>query len=276
MISVIVPTHNRRELLEKKLRGLETQKGEFEVIVVADGCTDDTVAFLQTYRPTYPLEVIQTTGLGSAGARNRGAEAAKGETLLFSDDDVMLEAGCIAAHAEAHRNSKQATVFVGKLMLPPQLRGTGATDMLGPRAFWWNLTGNNTSLPKALYRAHGGYDESYQLYQKIQTAEDLDLGYRLMKAGVRFVFLPQAQAIHEAWSYLQGSWIERARVHGESHVVLCKRHGDMRIAWALGVHPTVLTIKMALLPSFKGLLGRRGDYELAHAWGASEAWERKT
>lgn len=37
MSSVIVPTRNRRELLEKKLRSFEAQQGEFEVIVVADG-----------------------------------------------------------------------------------------------------------------------------------------------------------------------------------------------------------------------------------------------
>ncbi len=265
MISVIVPTHNRRELLEKKLRGLETQQGEFEVIVVADGCSDDTVTFLQTYQPAYPLELIQTPGLGAAGARNRGAEIARGDILLFSDDDVMPQPGWIEAHQKAH--TRPRTVAVGRLELPLELRGTGAAELKGPRAFWWNITGNNTSMPKALFKEVGGYDPAFSGY----GGEDPDLGYRLMRAGARLVFVREALAVHEAFDY-RGKALEKARQAGAAHVRVCKKHNDPRIAWALGVHPTLVALKLALLPSFKGLWGLRGDYELAYAWGASEAW----
>jgi GT2 family glycosyltransferase len=274
LISVVVPTHNRLELLRKKLELLESQAGEFEVIVVADGCTDGTLGWLEDYKPRYPLQVLSTAGLGSAGARNRGVEVAKGEIILLSDDDVMLQEGCVQAHLEAHGRTPAATVFVGRLSLPPELKNSGATSMYGPKAFWWNFTGNNSSIAKLLWQQQGGFDENYQLYAQVQTGEDLDFGYRLSKAGVKFQFLPRAEAIHEAWSYKDGRALERAKTHGFSHVQLVKKHGDMRIAWALGVHPTLLAIKMALLPSLKMFMGYEGDLSLAHAWGASQAWNQ--
>ncbi len=271
MISVIVPTHNRRELLEKKLRGLEAQQGEFEVIVVADGCTDDTQAFLRDYRPPYSLQVLQTgdsygQGSGAANARNQGARAAKGDILLFSDDDVMPQVGWIEAHQKAHTEPR--TVAVGRLILPPELRGSGAAELMGPRVFWWHVTGNNTSMPKALFEEVGGYDPAFSAY----GGEDSDLGYRLMRAGVRLVFVREAVALHEAPEHRTRA-VQKARQAGAAHVQVWQKHNDPRIAWALGVHPTLLAVKMALLPSLKGLLGRRGDYELAFAWGAWEALE---
>ncbi|RDI96264.1 glycosyltransferase [Meiothermus sp. QL-1] len=269
MLSLIVPTHNRRALLEKKLRGLEEQAGHFEVVVVADGCTDDTLTFLRGYQPPYPLRVLETPGLGAAGARNRGVEAAEGEVILFSDDDVMLMPGCVAAHQQAHARASRPTVFVGKLRLPKELKGSGAAEMLGPRAFWWNFTGNNSSLPKALLSAVGGYDaEGFAGY----GGEDPDLGYRLMRAGARFVFLPEAEALHEAWAH-QGEAMRRARRAGAAHMRVYRKYGDSAIAWALGVHPVLLALKMAVLPWAKPLLGPRGDFELAYAWGAWEEYQ---
>lgn len=262
MISIIVPTHNRRTLLEKKLLALEGQGTGFEVIVVADGCSDDTPSFLDGYKPAYPLRVIYTEGRGAAQARNQGAAQARGEILLFSDDDVIPAAGFVQAHQQAH--TQPHTVALGRLVLPQKLKGSGAAELPGPRVFWWNATGNNTSLSKALFEAVGGYDqEHFGGY----GGEDPDLGYRLKKAGARFVFVPEAQAIHEAWDHSRNR-MNKARQAGEAHMRVYHKHGDAAIAWALGVHPALLTLKLATLPWLKGLLGQRGDYELAYAWGA--------
>jgi GT2 family glycosyltransferase len=272
MISVIVPTHNRRELLEKKLRALEAQQGDFEVIVVADGCTDGTQQFLRDYHPHYSLQVLETgdgygRGSGAANARNQGARAARGDILLFSDDDVIPQAGWIEAHQRAHTQPR--TVAVGRLKLPPELRGSiGAAEIAGPRVFWWHVTGANTSMPRALFEEVGGYDPAFSAY----GGEDNDLGYRLMRAGVRLAFVRDAVAVHEGLEHHTRA-SQKARQAGAAHVQVWKKHGDPRIAWALGVHPTLLAVKMALLPSLKGLLGGRGEYELAFCWGAWEALE---
>jgi len=269
MISVIVPTHNRRAALERKLRALEGQPGSFEVIVVADGCTDDTQQFLAEYHPPYSLRVLETgrgDGRGAAFARNRGAEAARGDLLLFSDDDVVPQPGWIQAHQNAH--SRASVVAVGRLLLPPDLRNSGAAELRGPRVFWWNITGNNTSLPRPLFEKVGGYDEAFSAY----GGEDPDLAYRLMKAEARLVYVPEALAIHEAWDY-PAQALKKARQAGAAQMRVWLKHRKPDIAWALGVHPALLAFKMALLPSLKVFIGSKADGELAYCWGAWEAYE---
>jgi glycosyltransferase involved in cell wall biosynthesis len=266
MISVIVPTHNRRELLEKKLRSLESQAQPFEVVVIADGCTDDTVLFLKNYQPSYPLHFLETPGRGAAFARNAGAKVAKDERLLFSDDDVIPSAGWIKAHREA---SSANTVVVGKLTLPDHLR-QGAT-FTGPKAFWWNATGANTSMSKQLFFLVGCYDETFNTY----GGEDPDLGWRLKRVGAMFEYSSQATAQHWDEGYSQ-TLLTKAFAAGKAHVRVWQKYQASEIAWALGVHPVMLRAKLALLPFLKSF-GNKIDYELEYAKGAlSELQKRDT
>jgi glycosyltransferase involved in cell wall biosynthesis len=258
MISVIVPTHNRRALLEKKLRALEFQAQPFEVIVVADGCTDDTLEFLQMYKPKYPFCFLETSGKGAAFARNTGAKEAKGERLLFSDDDVIPRMGWLEAH---HKAASPNAVVVGKLVLPSHLK-SGAT-MIGPKAYWWNATGANTSLSKALFFHVGTYDESFSAY----GGEDPDLGWRLKQSGSTFVFADRAITEHWDEGYEQ-TLLQKAKAAGKAHVKVWQKHGAGEIAWALGVHPVLLELKRFTLPLLKPLIGQRGDYEIAYLRGA--------
>src|SRR5687768_9642547 len=91
-ISVVVPTHNRASLLMSNLNTLSGQtlaSDDFEVIVVADGCTDQTIQMLEGLQPPYRLTVLdQTPGRGAAAARNLGASRASADILVFLDDDM--------------------------------------------------------------------------------------------------------------------------------------------------------------------------------------------
>jgi glycosyltransferase involved in cell wall biosynthesis len=264
MISVIVPTHNRRGLLEKKLRSLESQAQPFEVVVIADGCTDDTVLFLKNYQPNYALQFFETPGNGAAFARNAGAKVAKGERLLFSDDDVIPSADWIKAHREA---SSANTVVVGKLVLPEQVQ-QGAT-FTGPKAFWWNATGANTSMSKQLFVHAGGYDETFHTY----GGEDPDLGWRLKRTGATFEFSSQAVAEHWDEGYSQ-TFLTKAFAAGKAHVRVWQKYQASEIAWALGVHPIMLRVKLALLPLLK-TFGNKIDYELEYAKGALSELQKR-
>src|SRR5690625_3910902 len=80
-VSVIVPTRNRQALLERKLRALESEPLNFEVIVVADACTDGTEKFLAGYEPPYLFSWTTGPGRHAATARNLGAQRARAPIL---------------------------------------------------------------------------------------------------------------------------------------------------------------------------------------------------
>src|SRR5262245_5381206 len=88
MISVIIPAHNEERYLGKTLEALNRQNyGWFEVIVVANGCTDRTAEVARGN--CQRLIVLSQKGLGMA--RNLGARMARGDLLVFLDADTALE-----------------------------------------------------------------------------------------------------------------------------------------------------------------------------------------
>lgn len=264
-ISVVVPTHDRRPLLERKLRALEAEAGRssFEVVVVADDCSDDTEAFLATYQPPYPLRWCATDGRHAAYARQRGAEMASADVLLFSDDDVVPLPGWLQGNLALHQTVSQ--VGLSRLVLPAHLQvGVTRSSARG----WWSCGGASLSLRSELYHQVDGYDPAFAAY----GGEDMDLGYRLSLAGARFVFLPEAAAEHWDEDYL-ATLDDKGRAAGGAHVKVWRKHGDPRVAWALGVHPWVVALKGLFLHRSLTRLLRHHRYrwEVAYLEGARQA-----
>jgi len=110
MISVIIPAHNEEKYLPQTLAALQRQNyGWFEVIVVANGCTDRTKEAAQD--ACHRLIVLSQKNLGVA--RNLGARMARGEILLFLDADTILEPMALRVIAEAFTNSDAAGTIHG-------------------------------------------------------------------------------------------------------------------------------------------------------------------
>ena len=97
MISVIIPAHNEEAYLRRTLDALRRQNyGWFEIVVVANGCTDNTVEVARGR--CRRLIVLSQKSLGVA--RNLGARMARGELLLFLDADTTLEPMALRRIAE--------------------------------------------------------------------------------------------------------------------------------------------------------------------------------
>ena len=90
LVSVIVPTRNRRVLLSQTLRSVLWQRAvELEVIVVDEASTDGTIEMLAALTDRRVRVIQNDVPTGVAAARNRGAEHAGGEWLAFVDDDDL-------------------------------------------------------------------------------------------------------------------------------------------------------------------------------------------
>lgn len=107
LVSVIIPTYNRRELLAEALASVDSQTfRDFEAIVVDDGSTDGTVEYLAEHHPA--VKVLSGARSRRGRARNRGIEEARGKYIAFLDDDDLYEPFHLQQFASAERPSLRA------------------------------------------------------------------------------------------------------------------------------------------------------------------------
>lgn len=89
LVSVVIPTRHRRELLARAIESVMQQTySRIEVWVVVDGEDPDTMAYLEDLSETrFPVYYVKTSGIGGSAARNLGVEKASGKWIAFLDDD---------------------------------------------------------------------------------------------------------------------------------------------------------------------------------------------
>ena len=93
-VSIILPTFNRASFLEDAFESISSQTfSDFEVIVVDDGSTDNTVEIISKLQSNsqYPIKLITQINMGPAIARNTGIKVAKGKFIAFFDSDDTWE-----------------------------------------------------------------------------------------------------------------------------------------------------------------------------------------
>jgi glycosyltransferase involved in cell wall biosynthesis len=197
-LSIIIPTYNRQPILAKCLAALEHQTtiAPYEVVVVDDGSTDGTVAWLQT--ANFPhVRLFQQDHQGPAAARNLGVQQAQGDTIIFIDSDLVVTEVFLQAHIDA---LQQAATQMGHDRLftyghvintcnfeHPTSEPFKVTDY--SRAYF--ATGNVAIARKWLDQA-GLFDTRFQLY----GWEDLELGVRLKQLELKLIKCPAAVGYH--------------------------------------------------------------------------------
>ena len=90
-LSVVIATHNRKDVLARTLPSLLAQDlppAEYEIVLVVDGSTDGTADMLRALSPRCALRILEAPRRGPGAARNAGVAAARGDTVLFLDDDI--------------------------------------------------------------------------------------------------------------------------------------------------------------------------------------------
>jgi len=113
-VSVVIPTYNKKDFLEITLiaLGLQTYPvDKYEVVVINDGSTDQTEDLLLSLSVPYQINYTRQENKGRSAARNRGIENAKGETIIFIDDDCVPAPTFIERHMQYHHENDNYAVL---------------------------------------------------------------------------------------------------------------------------------------------------------------------
>lgn len=213
--SVLIATRDRAASLARTLETLASQVCpglEWEVLVVDNGSRDGTAGVLEDFAAKLPLVALSEPRAGKNRALNRALGVARGELLVFTDDDVLLEPGWLAELVGASLRWPALAVFGGPIepVFPPQTPEwiRSPQFVLASEAFGWRAReeegpsarfpfGANLALRRRIFEAHR-FDEAIGpgSAERYAQGSEYALLTRLHRQGERFVHVPGAAVRH--------------------------------------------------------------------------------
>jgi GT2 family glycosyltransferase len=243
--AVVVCTRDRRRLLEACLASLDEQSHPVPIVVVDNGSSDTTPAFLRAWSRAAPRRsTVSEPVAGLSRARNVGVDHADGDVVLFLDDDALAPAGWVHAHLHAYEDP---TVHAagGPVVLdfvdgrPPWV----ATRL----EHWWSALdhgaegrpfppphgpyGANMSVRRHALVAAGGFDPRLGRRGKsLLSSEEAALFENIWAAGGEILYVPEAVIVHQITAErLRPSWVLRRGIaQGRSNVRRLRLNGPDR------------------------------------------------
>ncbi|MEO8617178.1 MAG: glycosyltransferase [Luteolibacter sp.] len=202
MISVVIPSFNRRDCVLRLLKDVYAQQEvDFEVIVVDDSSADDTVTAVCREFPQVTMLVNKSNG-GPCVARNRGICAASGEIIIGFDSDVTIsDHRLLVKIRDAFVESTTASGFAFRLLMPD-----GVTDD-APR--WWHPVsleeGKGTHFETDYFSGTGYAFRRHAmigagLFPEIlyMHYEEVELAHRIIDNGGSIIYRPEFSVLHHA------------------------------------------------------------------------------
>ena len=202
-LSVVIPTYNRLPILRQCLQALESQVlaaplEQFEVVLVDDGSTDDTVHWLDTHASAFPhVRLIRQDHGGPAEGRNRGVDQARGDVIVFIDSDLVVTPTFLLSHARAlqrrwHERGDRLCFTYGAVINTANFDAPTSEPHKPTDLSWAYFATGNVAIEREVLERSGLFDTSFRLY----GWEDLELGERLRQMGVQLVRCPEAVGYH--------------------------------------------------------------------------------
>lgn len=236
-VSVIIPTYNRRDSVERALRALARQtlaSETYEVIVSIDGSQDGTREMVADFSAPYRLCSVWQSNQGRAAACNAGIRIAQGEVLVILDDDMEPAPDCLERHSRAHPIGSRFGIMGAVPMYcdntdPPvaayiaakfnrHLDNLARSDhQLALRDFY----SGHFSIRRDVLMDVGLFDEAFRIYGN----EDLELSLRLMKSGVTLMYAPATLA-HQHYSKDFARLARDTIAKGRTAVLLASKHPE--------------------------------------------------
>jgi len=242
---------------------IETIETAVQIVVVDDGSTDGTGAWLEGVASDLSLTVLRQANAGPARARNAGVAVARGEVVLFLGDDTEPQRGWLLEHLEAQRLAAGSgnTAVLGYTSFPadhdsPFLRwineygaqfGYALIDQPLEVPFNFFYT-SNISLPRPVLVDLGGFREDFPA----AAWEDIEFAYRAQAAGMRLRYLPRARTIHRHLIEVD-SFCRRQRTSGQSAAIFALLHPELREFLGVSCAGRALWLKRAGRPLLRAL-----------------------
>lgn len=277
MLSVIIPTYNRKETLKESLQSLFNQslsKDQYEILVIDDGSTDITQAVLSEMSRQSPvkLKYFYQQNKGPGAARNLGIRQAQGELIFITGDDIIATDNLLKEHLDSHKIHRGIAVL-GKTEWHPDIELTEIMNYISQSGHQFeykkisdpfNLPYNyfytsNISLPKSWFEQVGYFDEEFPY----ASFEDTELGYRMSQKGLRIIYNERALAYHKHRIELM-NFCERQRKAGESGYIFYLKHPELAKTLRIDRNDMMRNLKMlyfrTLSAIFKFLRFKRAYY----------------
>lgn len=209
LISIIIPSFNKKELTKSCLKALKINTPEEylnDVLVIDNGSDDGTKEYLETIG--WIKKVLNNKNLGFSKACNQGAKKARGEILIFLNNDTEVQSGWIEPLTSTIKEG--AAIAGSKLLFPDgklQHAGIVFSSDLIPRHIYYRenpnkkyvnikreyqaVTGACLAINKDDYWAVGGFSEKY-----VNGLEDIDLCLKVKELGKKIYYCPESVIIH--------------------------------------------------------------------------------
>jgi glycosyltransferase involved in cell wall biosynthesis len=244
-ISIIICTRNRAPGLLQTLQALDRLRPpagrEAEVLVVDNGSTDDTAARVRAANlKQLALRYLYEPKPGQCHARNAGLAQARGEIIVFTDDDVQVAEDWLA-ELVSPLLADRCEVVTGEVTLAMQLMRPWMTPM---HRLWLALSdvGGSRNGARELIGANMGFRRS--VLERVPAfdpelgpgalgfGDDTLFGWQLAQAGFKIEFVPRARIVHllDAQRLRRDNWLNDAAKRGRAQAYLCYHweHTDIR------------------------------------------------
>ena len=242
LISVIIPTFNRADLLSRSLESLANQslpRNQFEVVVIDDGSSDRTKDVCTDFEKRLHLRCQRQENSGISAAKNMGIFISRGQLLLFFDDDDVADTNLLKEHIKTHtQHPEETTAVLGYTTWHSSLTMTHIMNFVtdvghflfsysnlkdGQTLDFTYFWGGRSSCKKSLIVKHGIFNQLFRF-----GSEDIELGYRLSKFGLKVIYNANAKSFMiRPLTYDQ--FCQRCIKQGKSQYHFSKIHADPMI-----------------------------------------------
>jgi GT2 family glycosyltransferase len=207
-VSVVIPTRDRPHLLAATVNSILAGRDlPAEIVIIDQSATAGDLAIGGPLPSGCRVRHLTVATRGLSRARNEGVRVAESELIVFVDDDMLADAGWLRALVEPLMSDADL-VITGRVLPGPQEIPGGFVPALvqrpEPAEFRGRLdtdvlAGGNMAVRRSAFNTVGGFDPRLGAGSMCPAAEDNDLGFRLLEAGYRIRYVPEALLYHRSW-----------------------------------------------------------------------------